>query len=427
MASPITAIMLGAGGRGHFAYGPYAQAHPDELRFVAVAEPNAARRQRFAEAHGIPAERCYESWEQVLAEGKIADACFNMTQDQMHLPSTLAALDVGYDMLLEKPMANRLADTVALVQAAERAGRLLQICHVLRYSPFFATLHNILESGRLGDIITVEHRENVVFWHMAHSFVRGAWRNTELSSPMILAKCCHDLDLLVWNMGQPVEKLHSFGSLMHFRPENAPANATARCTDPCPAASECPFDARQIYLNPELTRWPVTAITEDLSHEARVRALETGPYGRCVYRCDNDVVDHQTVSMQMANGAHVNLIMHGHSHLESRTMRYDGTRATLRGSFAYGNDSIVIHDHKSGTEEHIPIDSRTSGHGGGDEGIVRSFIQAMRGIAPPLTTARESLESHLLAFAAEESRLQGTVIDMPAFRQAAERLTITNA
>jgi hypothetical protein len=139
------------------------------------------------------------------------------------------------------------------------------------------------------------------------------------------------------------------------------------------------------------------------------------------------VVDHQTVSMQMANGAHVNLIMHGHSHLESRTMRYDGTRATLRGSFAYGNDSIVIHDHKSGTEEHIPIDSRTSGHGGGDEGIVRSFIQAMRGIAPPLTTARESLESHLLAFAAEESRLQGTVIDMPAFRQAAERLTITNA
>lgn len=423
MTPPITAVMLGAGGRGYYAYGPYALQHPDELRFVAVAEPNQARRERFAAAHGIPPERCFESWEQLLAGGKLADACFNMTQDQLHLPSTLAALDAGYDMLLEKPMANRLADTVALVQAAERAGRLMQICHVLRYSPFFAKLHEVLASGRLGDIITVEHRENVVFWHMAHSFVRGAWRNVAASSPMLLAKCCHDLDILAWNVARPVERLHSFGSLMHFRPEHAPPNATARCTDPCPAADDCPFDARRIYLDPDQTGWPITAITEDLSAEGRLRALETGPYGRCVYRCDNDVVDQQMVTMELEGGATVMLAMHGHSHKEGRTMRYDGTRATLRGNFEYGEGQIEIHDHRTGRCEEVPIDAAASGHGGGDFGIVRSFVQALRGTAPPLTTARESLESHLLAFAAEESRLHGTVVDMPAFRQSAEQLT----
>lgn len=423
MNAPITAVMCGAGGRGFYAYGPYATQHPDELRFVAVAEPSPERRARFAEAHGIPPERRFASWEALLAAGKIADACFNMTQDQMHLPSTLAALAAGYDVLLEKPMASRLADNVALVQAAERGGRLMQICHVLRYTPFFTTLHAVLASGRLGQIVTVEHRENVVFWHMAHSFVRGNWRNVESSSPMLLAKCCHDLDILVWNLGAPVERLSSVGSLMHFRPEHAPPGATARCTDPCPAGPICPFDARRIYLNMDVTTWPVTAISEDLSYEGRLRALEAGPYGRCAYTCDNDVVDHQIVTMQVAGGASVALVMHGHAHQEERTMRYDGTRATLRGRFGYGAGTIEIHDHLTGQVEQVPVGTASSGHGGGDFGVVRSFVRAMRGAEPPLTPARESLESHLLAFAAEEARLSGQTVDMAAFRARAEAST----
>jgi predicted dehydrogenase len=423
MTTPITVALCGAGGRGFYAYGPYALHHPDELRFVAVAEPNAERRARFAQAHGIPPERQFASWEELLAAGRIADACFNMTQDQMHLPSTLAALDAGYDVLLEKPIANRLADTVALVQAAERRGRLLQICHVLRYTPFFATLHAVLASGRLGDIVTVEHRENVAFWHMAHSFVRGNWRNTAASSPMLLAKCCHDLDILVWNMGAPVERLSSVGSLRHFRPEHAPPGATARCTDPCPAGDICPFDTRRLYLDMELDTWPVTAVTEDLSYAGRVRALETGPYGRCAYKCDNDVVDHQVVTMQLAGGASVVLVMHGHAHREERTMRYDGTRATLRGRFGHGAMAIEIHDHLTGQVEQVPIPPAGSGHGGGDAGVVRGFVRALRGLEQPLTPARESLESHLLAFAAEEARLSGQTVDMAAFRAHAEANT----
>jgi predicted dehydrogenase len=407
--------------RGTYAYAPYALTHPNELKFIAVAEPNPIRRARFAEAHGIPPERQFSRWEDILAREQMADVVFNMTQDQMHYSSALAALEAGYEMLLEKPMTNTLAETVHLVQVAERNQRLLQICHVLRYTPFFSTLHDILASGRLGDIITVEHRENVVYWHMAQSYVRGNWGNTAESSPMILAKCCHDLDILAWNMGRPVERLHSFGSLIHFRPENAPEGATARCTDGCPAAEQCPFDARPLYLDMRVEGWPVTTITDDLSLAGRQRALETGPYGRCVYQCDNDVVDHQTVNMEFKGGASVVLFMHGHGYEETRTMRYDGTRATLRGKFDYKHGQLEIHDHLTNRREDIEIPSAQSGHGGGDARSVQSFVQAVRGETQALTTARESLESHLLAFAAEESRLRGTVVNMRDFRQRAEQ------
>jgi predicted dehydrogenase len=265
------------------------------------------------------------------------------------------------------------------------------------------------------------HRENVAFWHMAHSFVRGNWRNLAESSPMILAKCCHDMDLLYWNLNQPVRRLQSFGGLRHFRPENAPEGALLRCTDGCQV--DCQYDARKIYLNMDNGGWPVNALGGDLSLAGRQKALETGWYGRCVYHCDNDVVDNQTVNMDFADGTTVMMTMHGHSYEEGRTMRYDGTRATLRGRFVYGKERIEIHEHGTGRIEEIPIGLGQGGHGGGDSGIVASFIRALNGDTSGTTTARESLESHLMSFAAEQSRLDGTVIDMDAYRLAAESLT----
>jgi predicted dehydrogenase len=424
MSQPIEAVLIGAGGRGYFAYGPYALQHPDQIRFTAVAEPHDERRRRFAEAHGIPPERQFRSWEDLYAQGKIADALLNCTLDRTHLKSTLPALELGYDVLLEKPMANTLEGNVRLVQTAERHGRLLMICHVLRYTSFFSVLHEIIASGRLGDIVTVEHRENVVYWHMAHSFVRGNWRNSHIESPMILAKCCHDLDVLFWNLGAVV-RLNSFGSLIHYRAENAPAGATARCTDACPVADDCPWYAPRLYLRDDgYVGWPVSAISEDTSLEARRRALETGPYGRCVYHCDNDVVDHQTVNMEFESGATGVLFMHGHSHEEGRTMRYDGTRATLRGKFGYGvGDAIEIHDHLTGRIERVDPEAGGSGHGGGDEGVMSAFVKALHDPRTAMTTARESLVSHLLAFAAEKARVDGNVIYMDGFRQRAEALT----
>ena len=429
MATPVELILIGAGQRGAAAYASYALAHPDEVRFVAVAEPDAERRAAFAADHGLDPARCFSSWEALLAEPQLGQGALVATQDQMHVAPAVAAMERGYDVLLEKPMAHTLAGCVELVATAERTGRVLQICHVLRYSPFWRTLHEIVQSGRLGDIVTIEHRENVAYWHMAHSFVRGHWRNATLSSPMILAKCCHDLDILLWNTGQAVRRLASFGSLQHFRADQIGDEIPARCTDGCPIEAECQYSAIGIYLEHRHLRgklpfnplfpavWPYTVLGSDQSLEGRRRALETGPYGRCVYRCDNDVPDHQVVSMEMADGSSIVLVMHGHSHEEHRSMRYDGTRATLRARFG-AESAITIHEH-GGSRVEVPIPPGGAGHGGGDHGLMRDFVRVLRGEIPPLTTARVALESHLLAFAAEEARLAGQVIHVEEFRARA--------
>jgi len=428
---PVKAVLIGAGGRGTFAYGAHAEAHPGDVRFVAVAEPDPQRRARFAGIHGIPEGRCFASWQELLAAGQLAPALVCCTMDQMHVEPTVAALRGGYHVLLEKPMAVTPQDCVRMVQASEQAGRLLLICHVLRYTPFFSTLHDVVTSGRLGQIVAIEHRENVAYWHMAHSFVRGNWGNAEQSSPMILAKCCHDLDALLWmTESRPVTRLHSFGSLLEFRPENKPAGAPARCTDGCPVADTCNYYAPRLYLDMDKTGWPVTSLSTDISYEGRLRALQTGSYGRCVYQTDNDVVDHQVVNMEHEGGAITTLVMHGHSHREGRTMRYDGTRATLRASFQNGlPHEITLHDHLTGAVEEIPLrEPGDGGHGGGDGGLMHAFAQAVRDPqAPVLTTARTSLESHLLAFAAEQSRLTGAVVDMAAYRAEMEQATLTTA
>ena len=420
MAGPIEAVLVGAGQRGTRAYGDYALRNPDAIRFTAVVEPHDGRRRRFAEAHAIPPQRQFRSWEELYAQGRIAQALLNATLDRMHIDSTLPALGQGYCVLLEKPMAHTLAGTIRLVQEAERQGCLLMICHVLRYTSFFSTLHDIISSGRLGEIVTVEHREDVAFWHMAHSYVRGNWRSSTIESPMILAKCCHDMDILYWNLG-PAVRLNSYGSLLHYRAENAPEGAPERCTDGCPAADDCPWYAPRLYLH-EQDVWPASAIAEEATLKARRQALEAGPYGRCVYHCDNDVVDHQTVSMELGSGATAVLFMHGHSHHEGRTMRYDGTRATLLGEFSYGAaDAVTIHDHLSGRVERIVPEAGPSGHGGGDEGVMGAFVRAVRDPSQAATTARESLESHLMAFGAEEARVSGSTVEMDGLRRRAER------
>ena len=461
--------MIGAGQRGTEAYGPYALQHPDDLRFVAVAEPQAARRARFAQAHHIPPQRQFHTWEELLAQPPMAEAALVCTLDHLHVGPAAAALEAGYDVLLEKPMATTLPDCLRLVQTAERTGRILMICHVLRTTDFFTKVHEIVTSGRLGDVITVEHRENVAYWHMAHSYVRGNWRHSQTASPMILAKCCHDLDILFWNLG-PVRRLSSFGSLSHYRAENAPPGAPERCTDGCPHEDTCPWHAPRLYLEiiplmqaarqarspaqrlaaslyldhrriVELTRrlippldglldyrgWPISAISEDSSPAARLQALQSGPYGRCVYRCDNDVVDHQTVNMEFESGITGVLTMHGHADEEARTMRYDGTRATLRGKFAMMGFQITLHDHRTGQMETIAPPGTLRGHGGGDAALLAAFVRTVRqGQADPLTSARASLESHLLAFAAEQSRLQGgAVVEMDAYRRKVEAPTLT--
>jgi predicted dehydrogenase len=321
-------------------------------------------------------------------------------------------------MLLEKPIAATAAECVAVVQAAEQHGRILQIGHVLRYAPFFRRIFDLVTSGQLGEIVSVDWRENLVYWHYAHSFVRGNWSNSQRAGPMILTKCCHDLDLLVWMFG-PCQRVASFGSLTHFTAERVGPEIPARCTDGCPVAEACPYYAPRLYLsrfheNPD--GFTVNAVTSERTPAGIMRALESGPYGRCVYRCDNDVVDHQVVVLELASGLSINLTMQGASHVEGRTVRIDGRRATLLANES--RHEIAVHDHLSGEETVIRTARAAGGHSGGDEGLMGAFVAAVRGgahVDGALTSARESMASHVLAFAAEDARVTGTPVDLADF------------
>ncbi|MCA9804470.1 MAG: Gfo/Idh/MocA family oxidoreductase [Cyanobacteria bacterium HKST-UBA02] len=417
--SKVRAILIGAGQRGTFVFGQYALDNPEKLEFTAVIEPDPGRRKRFADQHSIDESSSYESFA-VLAQGNIdADIAVIATMDRLHTEPAILAMEAGYHVLLEKPMAGSARECLSLVETAEKTGKMLAVAHVLRYTPFFSRIKEIVSSGRLGDILSVEHFENVSYWHMAHSFVRGNWGNSERSGPMLLSKCCHDLDILVWMMDhtKPLA-VTSRGSLSHFRPEKAPPGATVRCTDSCPAEEQCAFFAPRFYLDEKLDPYFAYAISSDISAAGRMKALENGPYGRCVYKCDNDVVDHQSVIIDFADGALATLVMHGLSDREGRTMRYDGSRASIRATFPFsGEEEIEIQDHLTGKTEIVPIGKAGWGpHGGGDGRLIESFVEAVAERRQEfLTGARTSLASHLLAFAAEESRLSGRTVDLAGF------------
>ncbi len=460
---PIHAILIGAGQRGADVYGAYALKHPEQIRFVAVAEPNRARREKFTREHNIPEKYSFESWELLLAAGISGEAAVISTQDQQHTAPTAAALNAGYHVLLEKPMATTPEDCRLLVRTSEETGKQLHICHVLRYTKHFRTMKEIVQSGRIGEVINFSHRENVSWWHMAHSFVRGNWRNREESSPMILAKCCHDLDLLVWILGRQCQYLSSMGSLRHFRPENAPPGAPERCLDGCPSSQTCQYYAPFIYIDliplwrsiregasgfpkavidaqlgapavvetlgkliPALKQvsryegWPRSVVTSNPTPERLRQALANdSPYGRCVYHCDNDVVDHQVVSMWFDGDISATLTMHGHAHSESRATRIEGTKGTLLAYFGLGGAWIETIDHLSGKREKLNTSSDpTSGHGGGDARLAAAFIESVRSgnTASALTGAREALESHLMAFAADQARRQSAIVHLDSLR-----------
>ena len=409
------AVLLGAGQRGRYVYGAYASLHPDRLRFVAVADPDVRRRRAFAEEHSIPASRRFSGWPELLDAG-LAGACVIATPDRLHAEPAAAALDLGLDVLLEKPAGHTLDESFRVLEAARKSSGSLTVAHVLRYSPFFSTLNRALASGRLGDLLMVEHREDVVYWHMAHSFVRGAWAGAARSTPMIVQKCCHDFDILAWNLeaaggGARVSRMSSFGSLLHFRPERAPPGATDRCTDPCPAAPACPFDARRLYLDPDRTGWPVHVISDDLSAEGRTRALRRGPYGRCVYTAGSDVVDHQIVSMELDSGTTAILTLNGHASRPRRAARYDGTLGSVVATFGR-SPTIEFTDHAGGGSTPIPVPAAAGAHGGGDTGLIEGFLRSLDTGAGTRTSTETWFESHLLAFSAERARLSGAVVDI---------------
>lgn len=411
---PVDAALLGAGHRGYYTFGGYAKMYPHQLRFVALAEPDPRRRERFANDFNIPSENVFESWEDLLAKPQLAPVLVNATMDNDHFPSAMAALEAGYHILLEKPMATNAADCAALEAKVRETGRIVQLCHSLRYNPFFIALKKLLDDPETGELITAVHNEHIAFWHYAHSFVRGNWAVEAESSPGLLSKSCHDLDILCWLTGRLPAKAASFGSLQYFHPGKVDDSIPERCTDGCPIERQCPFSTIKMYLG-DNTEWPVNTIATNLSYEGRLKALREGPYGRCVYRCGNDIVDHQVTLLEYDDGMTLSFQMHGHSHENARTMRFSASNATIRGCLERRDISVDYYN--GGESRRIQTGGPDDMHGGGDTLMIDDFLNLVRSESPEavVASARESLESHLLVFAAEAARKENRIVDVRDF------------
>ncbi|HOT92480.1 MAG TPA: Gfo/Idh/MocA family oxidoreductase [Anaerolineae bacterium] len=408
-------LIIGAGSRGT-GYATYFREFPDRGQVIGVAEPRDAYRERLVNAHNIPADNVFTDWQDAAARPRFADAVIIATQDRMHTEPAIAFAKLGYHVLLEKPMAPTPEECRAVVDTAKAAGILFGVCHVMRYTRFTQRLKAMVEAGVIGDLVSIQHLEPVGFWHQAHSFVRGNWRNESESGPMLLTKSCHDLDWLRYMMGVPCEAVSSFGTLKHFRKEQQPQGASDRCLD-CAVEPDCPYSAKRIYLTAldrGYTGWPVDVLTPHVSRESVLEALRTGPYGRCVYACDNDVVDNQVVNMQFAGDRTASFSMMAFTQMRNRETRLFGTRGELTC------DGRLIHHYNFMTDSTETIDTETGdaavlgGHGGGDYWLMHHFSQALldEDQGQILSGPDETLESHLMVFAAEQARKENRVVKL---------------
>ena len=385
MEKVITIAVAGYGLRGQ-CYSQYTLEHPDTMKVVAVADIVREKVDAAKQLFNLPEQMCFDSAEQMLEQPKLADLMFICTQDRQHVPMALAALEKGYHVLLEKPISPELSECIELQKKAHEKNRVVTVCHVLRYSPFYQTVKQIMDSGKLGEIRNISAHEDVGYFHQAHSFVRGNWRNSEETSPMILAKSCHDMDLLQWLMGQRCEYISSYGSLSHFRADKAPEGATEYCLGGCKCKDECPYDAEKIYITNKKTGvrdnhggWPCNALCVDPTEENVYEAIKTGPYGRCVYHCDNDVVDHEVVDMEFENGATAVFTMTAFTKNTRRTIRVMGTLGELEGDSVKG--TIEVKPFNSDEVETIDVSKQLVGHvghAGGDTRLVDNIIDILR-------------------------------------------------
>lgn len=422
-----SAILIGAGSRGA-KYTDIMLGLKDRFKVIGVADPVAARRNSIQKKHGIPDAMCFETWEEILSMPKMADLAIIATMDDMHYEPAMKAIALGYNILLEKPVAPTAKECADIALAAKEKGVKVLVCHVLRYSPFFKKVKEIVMNGTIGDIMSILHVEGVGDLHQSHSYVRGNWHSEAETTPMLLAKCCHDLDIIQWLMDEPCEKVQSFGKLTYFTPEYAPEGAPQRCIDGgCPIEATCPYNCKKLYYEDKDNTWFRTACTRGIARDSIptdqevMTALKTTDYGLCVYHAKNDVVDHQTVNMQFKSGANATLTMNAFNR-GGRYIRIFGTKGEL---FAYmESNQIDLFTFEDRKHTQIPFtsagESILKGHGGGDEGIIRELYEYLRGDYQGYCAADidTSVKNHLIGFAAEKSRREDTVENIGQYFRA---------
>ncbi|KAF3696707.1 hypothetical protein EXN66_Car012385 [Channa argus] len=419
MTSPVSVSIVGAGSRGEI-YSQFASIHPKRMKVVAVADPRKFARTKLQRQHNISDENTFDDWNSLLEREKFADAVLICTPDRLHKEPAVAFAKKGYHILLEKPMATTAEDCTAIVEACLQSGVMLSVGHVLRYDPVISKIKVLIDSGVIGDVIHIQHIEPVGFYHFAHSFVRGNWRNEAESSFALLAKSCHDIDLIHhWAGGRRCVKVSSFGSVSHFKKENKPIGAADRCLD-CAIERGCPYSACKIYLDRVKlghTGWPVSVICPSSCPdiESVTEALRIGPYGRCVYECDNDVCSNQVVNMEFEGGltAAFSMVAFTETMCQRKTTIY-GSKGELSydGSQIHVFDFLTQRSTKHTAQSNISGQFGMSGHGGADYHLIDAFISAVANNDPSLIRSgpQDTLLSHLLVFEAERSRLENRVV-----------------
>jgi predicted dehydrogenase len=424
---PATAILVGAGSRGTM-YASYALERPGELRVVGVAEPRAAARDQVTAAHHLPPDRMWSDWRQLAASDRLSDAVIIALQDSLHAEAAIAFARKGYHILLEKPMAPTLEECEEVARACRDANILMAVCHTFRYTATTRRIKQIIADGLIGDVVSIQHFEPIGYWHFPHAYVRGPWRREDESGPLLLTKGCHDIDWIHFLVGTPCLSVSSFGSLVHFRKENQPPGAGERC-DRCSVEAACPYSARKLYFG-NLARgeagWPVDTVARRPTEESLTEALADGPYGRCVYDCDNNVVDNQVVNLLFQGGITATYTLNALNKDGGRKTRIYGTKGELHvdggngrllnGRWFFDDVCFRRFDFLTDTfvDEHVADEPETllSGHDFGDYYLMEAFTQAIRRKSPvTIRTGPEvTLESHSTVFAAERSRRSGRTV-----------------
>ena len=407
----VTAITLGAGNRGTV-YGNYAVKFPNDLKIVGVAEPNAFRNDRYAKTHSISQDNRFNTWEDVFKRQKFADAIIISTPDDMHYYPCMKALEMGYDILLEKPIAPTEKECRDILALAKKQGRIVAVCHVLRYAPYFVKMKELLAKGAVGRVMSVQHLEPIEHTHMAHSYVRGNWHNSKKTTPILLAKSCHDLDIIKWVIDKPSKEIVAMGDLTWFKAENAPTGSTNRCTDGCKVERECPYSAVRQYHD-KMGRISVLDVPNGLTEKRDkqkyiLEKLKTSDYGRCVYRMDNDQPDHYIANIQFEDAVTASFSMEAFTAYHGRRTRVFGAMGDMVGDM----EELVVTDFKTGKQTKFKPQAedvegyKNSGHGGGDWLLVKDFVQAVAHQDPKMLTSTidDSIESHIMGFMAEKSR-----------------------
>ncbi len=409
MHAPVTVAVIGAGSRGEM-FGNLVADMPELGRIVAVAEPRDAYRERFARRHRLDASAVFPDWRAFFDGPRRCDAVVVATLDRDHAGPAIAASRLGYHLLLEKPMASTFEDCRTIAAAQQAAGTVSCVCHSLRYHAGFAALKDAVAGGRIGRLVSMDQIEQVVWWHQAHSFVRGNWGNEGRATFMLMAKSCHDLDYLAY-LAAPAacRSVCSYGSLSYFTRENAPVDSADRCLE-CARERRCPYSALRAYVEGDREAWPAAAVAAEHTREAHLEAIRTGPYGRCVWRSDNDVVDHQVVALEFDGGLTGTFTMTAFTQHSGRKIRAHGTE----GEIEFNETGMQVRSFADRHDEDIAFAVEEGGHGGGDERVARRFLEAVRRGDPTLvrTSVAESLRTHTIVFAAERSRRLGRTVLM---------------